>query len=300
MVENFQIEDMVEQTQRFVSYKAYNMQSGRKCLLKRYLIDKTSGLGKVDGWQDEFLSIVDEFNRVEVPSLRSMIGGGLDPQDGNPYAVFEWFEVSSLSEVIQDHQNLDLDLTKDMARAALDAIGFLHNQGVVHGDISPQSVFYTDSQEKNPWVLNWDPIRALRCKHGVNRFGMNIYVAPELTSGAPSNVQTDIYALGKTVEKVAGANAKEPNIAQWLSVSTASDPLHRYASASQALQELPEEEAVIQEPAPRPEPAQTRLLVGAQPQISPQAPLVTARSVQPGSNEVSPSLPQSAPESIQR
>lgn len=237
MIEDFQIEEMIEQTQRFVSYKAYNTQSGRKCLIKRYLIDKSSGLGEIENWEEEFFAIIREFSRLEIPSLRSVFDGGIDPQDGSPYAVFEWLEVSSLSEVMKD-QSLELGLTKDMSHAVLDAITFMHERGLIHGDICPQSIFYTDSKEKNAWLLNWDPVRTLRCKHGVNRFGMNLYVAPELLKGEPASAQSDLYALGKTVEKVAGEYAKEQSIQEWVSILGAEDPGHRYESAEQTKSQI--------------------------------------------------------------
>ncbi len=243
MIEDFQIEEMLEQTQRFVSYKAYNTQSGRKCLIKRYLVDKSSGLGKVEGWQEEFLAIVEEFARLDIPSLRSIVDGGIDAQDGSPYAVFEWLELSSLSEVMKD-QPIELGLAKDMSNAVLDAVTSLHERGLIHGDISPQSIFYTNSAEKNAWLLNWDPVRALRCRHGVNRFGMNLYVAPELLKGQPASVQSDLYALGKTVKKVGGEHVKEEHLQNWLNTLGAEETEKRYTSAELAKAEIPTLESI--------------------------------------------------------
>lgn len=230
---------MLDQTQRWVSYKAYIKDSGRKCLLKRYLIDKSTGLGKVDGWEEQFQQIINELTKIDLPSLRSVIEGGIDPLDGNPYVVYEWFEVSSLKDLLKDGTTLGKDLTEQLSSATLSTLNFMHNAGCMHGGLNPDTIYFTDSKEKNPWVVDWDPIRSMRCYYNVNRFPMDDYTAAELLSGESASIQTDLYSLGKIAQKSLGKSPDAPALHGWIKRLLKEGNSAPFKTAEEARQALP-------------------------------------------------------------
>jgi len=198
-----------------------------------------------------------------VPNLRSIISGGLDPQDGNPYVVFEWLEVSSVAELIEGKPSLGLRFTREMTEAALKALAFMHEKGLSHGALTQEAILFTDSDEKNRWVINWDPILSLRCQYGVNRFEMDEFTAPELISGSQATLQSDFFALGKTAQKAAGVKASQDGFSKWSAMMTAVSPDQRFRDVDQSLLALPKYVAASQT-APNQVVANsgTRLLVG--------------------------------------
>lgn len=269
MMHDFQIEELVEQDSGTVSYKAYNSQSGRKCKVKRYLMDDLSGLGKVAGWQEEFLRLIEEFTQMESPHLPTLLGGGIDPQDGSPYLVYQWIDSSSLKDILHKHGELDQAVTRQLLEDALRATETLHNRGLLHGDLSPRTIHYTDAEGERRWLVDWDLIRSLRCRYQVQRWGVDAYVAPELREGGGPTVQSDLYSLGKVAEIMVEDSGRNP-LAAWLKRMTESEAGYRFGSAGEAMAELLREERRVSNPV---------LNVGAVGEAPPErSPLKSSRS----------------------
>src|SRR5207253_2319794 len=95
-----------------------------------------------------------------------------------------------------------------LVRQLADGLHAAHCQGVVHGDFKLSNVV----------VLAGDPPRAVIMDFGLARVfskattplsiqpsaaaGTPEYMAPELLTGSPPSVQTDIYAFGKVGQKL--------------------------------------------------------------------------------------------------
>ncbi|MGJ8673315.1 hypothetical protein [Rubritalea sp.] len=248
--ENYQIEEMVEQAPLFVIYSAIEKESGQQCLIKRYMTDDSSEIGKVDGWSEKFTQLISEFSGQNIPSVRSIMDGGLDPCDGKACTIFEQIEVSSLKEQLYERTGLGLELTYEIAKSVLEGFVSLHAMGVLQAKLAPDSLFYTNAEHKSPWVITWDPIRALRCKYGVNHFKNDGFTAPELIAREHASAQSDLFCLGKTLEVAAGDLAADPAFSAWNAAMVHDDPQQRYASAQVALDALiamtPEPQPVAQ------------------------------------------------------
>lgn len=250
MHEDFEIEDMVEQTQRFVSYKALHRDSGRKFLVRRYLIDRVAGLGKVANWQDEFSEIVEQFSRIEGVHLHNLINGGEDFRDNSPYAVFEWLDKFTLAQFLKETSRLKIRVVIEIASSTLDALSILHDKGVIHGDVCPKNIYYAAGKESSRWGLLWDPVCALRCKHGVHRSNLDVFIAPEINEGLNHSKSSDLYAVGQVVKSIAGPVEKDHFLYQWLTKITAYSADARFGSAKDALMELLELKHKITDTAP--------------------------------------------------
>ncbi len=235
MIEHFQIQELVGQTERHVSYKAYDKQSGRKYLLKRYLIDSGMGLGRYKCWKEEFNKVIDWAMRMEMPSLQYLAGGGFDENDDNPYAVFEWLHSVSLGELLLRKGELDVIIIMEIVESALNALAFMHQRNLVHGNLSPDTIMFTRETNKTPWFVAWCPIRSLACRHEVNRTSLDDFTAPEVAAGEHVGPAADLYSLGKIVREATRSFDEQEGLDEWVLKMTAERPEDRYPSAEEAL-----------------------------------------------------------------
>ncbi|WP_377136765.1 protein kinase domain-containing protein [Rubritalea spongiae] len=238
--ENYQIEEMVEQAPFYVVYEALDKRSGEKCLIKRYLVDDSSEIGQIEGWKDQFTELLEQFKAFKIASVRNIIDGGLDSNDGKACSIFEWLNATSLVQIQADHPSLGLENFTQMAQSILKGLVELHARGVLQARLTPETILYTETEGKSPWVILWDPIRALRCKHGVNRFENDYYTAPELINGDIATAQSDLYALGKVLENVACEYTDDSRLQAWHTRLVNADAHQRYSSAQEALNALRE------------------------------------------------------------
>ena len=119
-------------------------------------------------------------------------------EDGRrQFIVFELVEGPNLKEVVRERGPLPV---ADALRYAIQigrALGFAHEQGLVHRDVKPQNVLLApDGRVK---VTDFGIARALELE-GLTQtgtvLGTSEYVAPEQARGELVGPATDIYALG--------------------------------------------------------------------------------------------------------
>lgn len=125
------------------------------------------------------------------PHLLQVFDGGRCWLSGREllYVVTE-FADENLGQVLP-HRGLTAGETDTMLRPAVSALGYLHEQGLVHGDLRPANIMAVGDQLK----LSTDSV----CSPGTApKIVSNYYSAPELSSGQISPA-TDIWELGATL-----------------------------------------------------------------------------------------------------
>jgi TonB family protein len=107
------------------------------------------------------------------------------------YVVMEWAE-EDLSQVLP-HRTLTSAEARQMVLPVLDALGYLHNKGFVHGRLKPSNILANGDQIK----LSSDSISAIT--EGVGAPSVNDPPEGKIGKISPA---TDVWALGMTLTEV--------------------------------------------------------------------------------------------------
>jgi tetratricopeptide (TPR) repeat protein/predicted Ser/Thr protein kinase len=129
--------------------------------------------------------------------------------DGDPFIVMEYVDGRSLSEVIP-REGLPLKLVLEYGQQIADALGFAHENGIVHRDIKSSNVIITNKNRAK--VLDFGLARRLPSAATgasisphttLNIAGTPAYMSPEALRGEPSSPASDVWSLGIVLYEMA-------------------------------------------------------------------------------------------------
>ena len=140
---------------------------------------------RLGGWEaaarlsHKHLARIHHFGRAEVE------GGSV------VYLVTDLAE-ELLSQIVPERA-LSSDEARQMLAPILDALGYLHNEGYVHGHLKPSNILVVENEIK----LSCDGL-IVAGKPAPELIGNDIFIAPEAASG-PISQRADIWSLGITL-----------------------------------------------------------------------------------------------------
>jgi serine/threonine protein kinase len=125
--------------------------------------------------------------------------------DGSPFIVMDYLSGQDLGRVMRDKGALALSDVVAIVEAIAAPLGAAHRQGIIHGDLTPASVFVLDAEadtHARAKILDFG-VAKIRARAGgivraVGAPAVSGYVAPERQSRAASEIdeRTDVFALG--------------------------------------------------------------------------------------------------------
>ena len=116
-----------------------------------------------------------------------------------PYMVYEYIKGQTLFEKIEFLTQLPVYEACEVMCQLLSAVSYIHHNGIIHRDIKPQNVFYLPNGtiKLSDFGIAVDRnIQETKTEEGI--VGSVFYLAPEVCSGKPATIQSDIYSLGVT------------------------------------------------------------------------------------------------------
>jgi formylglycine-generating enzyme required for sulfatase activity/serine/threonine protein kinase len=122
--------------------------------------------------------------------------------NGTAYLLMPYYQGEALHKLLARSGALSEEEALALARPLLDALEYMHGQGVVHQDIKPANIYITE--EGIPILLDFGAA-------GQQRLGSEGYAAAE-QSGAPGGIGpwTDIYGLAATLYRCVGGRVPVP------------------------------------------------------------------------------------------
>ncbi|MBI4618458.1 MAG: protein kinase [Planctomycetes bacterium] len=119
--------------------------------------------------------------------------------NGLPFLAMEFVEGASLRECCRGG-GLSLEGRLEIFRRILEAVVYIHGQGVIHRDLKPENVLVDGAFQ--PRLMDFGLARIVgpdtRITQAGTAFGTPLYMSPEQIEGDPQGVdhRTDIYSLG--------------------------------------------------------------------------------------------------------
>jgi serine/threonine-protein kinase len=125
------------------------------------------------------------------------------------FIAMEYVAGTTLADLLKEKGSLSTSQASDIALEVASALGFAHENGVVHRDIKPGNILISNSGQVK--VADFGIARALGAavEDGLTQtgsvMGTATYLSPEQAQGAQPDPRSDLYSLGVTMyEMVAG------------------------------------------------------------------------------------------------
>ncbi|RPH97537.1 MAG: hypothetical protein EHM68_07950 [Lysobacterales bacterium] len=159
--------------------------------------------------------------------------------NGTAYMLMPWYQGEALHKLLERGGTFSQEEALALAGPLLDALEYLHRQGVVHQDIKPANIYITE--DGHPVLLDFGAA-------GQRRLGSEGYAAIEQSEPAgETGPWTDIYGLAATLYRCVGgripAAASRRQAARAERQDDPLEPLHRLLPRKEYARIIPAIEA---------------------------------------------------------
>ncbi len=174
-------------------YRAYDPVIDRLVAIKVVRPDLAAGSGS-DQWLQRFRREARAAGRRFHPNIVAILDFGED--SGMPFLAMEYVDGSSLDAILKASGPLDPSRGVAIVMQVLSALGFAHQNGIVHRDVKPSNIIVLNNGEVKVADFGIARIDASEFTIVGDLLGTPAYMAPEQFSGTPVDTRTDLFAAG--------------------------------------------------------------------------------------------------------
>ena len=157
------------------------------------------------GYISRFRREARAINRVQHPNIVSLYDFGRMP-DGRLYLTMEFANGPSIEQLLKKSGRFSLHRSLFIVRQLASAIGYAHDNGVIHRDLKPDNLITVSRKGVADFlkILDFGVAKIIApgyeetaaiSKEG-ELFGTPAYIAPEQIKGVRDDPRIDIYAIG--------------------------------------------------------------------------------------------------------
>lgn len=193
-LDHYRIESLLARSGMASIFKATDLETGRLVAIKVPHPEMEADPVFFERFQRE----QDIGTKLDHPGVMKVIA-----EDGRRrsqlYMVMEWVEGRLLRVILNEQRKLSLERAVKIALAILDALEYIHSQGVVHRDLKPENIMI-DGQDRikliDFGIAANAGARRLTFTKLSQTMGTPDYISPEQVKGKRGDARSDIYAVG--------------------------------------------------------------------------------------------------------
>jgi eukaryotic-like serine/threonine-protein kinase len=174
-------------------YRAYDPVIDRPVAIKVVRPELIAGAAS-DQWLQRFRREARAAGRRFHPNIVAILDFG--ENDGAPFLAMEYVEGRSLDAVLKTSGPLKPAPSVAIITQVLSALGFAHENGIVHRDVKPSNIMVLN--DGNIKVADFGIARIDASEFTIvgDLLGTPAYMSPEQLSGAPVDKRSDLFAAG--------------------------------------------------------------------------------------------------------
>ncbi len=133
--------------------------------------------------------------RLSHPNVMKVYGG---EKRSRAYMVMEWCEGCLLRKIL-DEGKMPRDRSVRISAAVLEALDYIHANGVVHRDLKPENIMVDDNDHIKLidfGIASDSASRRLTYTNFTAALGTPNYISPEQVKGKRGDSRSDIYSMG--------------------------------------------------------------------------------------------------------
>jgi serine/threonine-protein kinase len=193
-LDSYRIDASVARSGMATIYRATDTRDGRTVALKIPHPDMEADPLLSDRFRRE--AAIGE--RLNHPNIMRVYGEKGGEKRSRVYMVMEWCEGRSLRHIL-DQGRIPPERAIRIAEGVLQALAYIHSNGVVHRDLKPENILVDDNDAIKLidfGIAGDTSARRLTYANFTTALGTPDYISPEQVKGKRGDGRSDIYSMG--------------------------------------------------------------------------------------------------------